>query len=50
MGEIGPVQMIVVAFGPEANLEGRIIDELAKLESERTIHILDLRGIPPASS
>ena len=42
MAEIGPVQMMVVAFGPDANLEGRIIDELAKLESERTIRILDL--------
>jgi hypothetical protein len=42
MTEIGPVQMIVVAFGPDANLEGRVIDELAKLETERTIRILDL--------
>jgi uncharacterized membrane protein len=42
MPEIGPVQMLVVAFGPDANLEGRIVDELAKLESERTIRILDL--------
>jgi|SRR3954469_12180946 hypothetical protein len=42
MTEIGPVQMIVVAFGPDANLEGRIIDELAKLESETTIRLLDL--------
>jgi uncharacterized membrane protein len=42
MADIGPVQMIVVAFGPDANLEGRIIDELASLESERTIRILDL--------
>ena len=42
MTEIGPVQMIAVAFGADAQLEGRIIDELAKLESERTIRILDL--------
>jgi uncharacterized membrane protein len=42
MSEIGPVQMIAVAFGPDANPEGRIIDELARLESERTIRILDL--------
>jgi uncharacterized membrane protein len=42
MTEIGPVQMIAVAFGPDAEPEGRIIDELAKLESERTIRILDL--------
>jgi uncharacterized membrane protein len=42
MTEIGPVQMIVVAFGPDTNLEGRIIDELAKLQTERTIRLLDL--------
>lgn len=42
MTEIGPVQMIAVAFGPDAQPEGRIIDELARLESERTIRILDL--------
>jgi uncharacterized membrane protein len=34
--------MIVVAFGPDAKLEGRIIDELTKLEGERTIRVLDL--------
>jgi uncharacterized membrane protein len=42
MAEIGPVQMIVVAFGPDAKLEGRIIDEVTKLEGERTIRVLDL--------
>jgi uncharacterized membrane protein len=42
MTEIGPVQMVAVAFSPDAKLEGRIIDELTKLESERTIRILDL--------
>jgi hypothetical protein len=40
--QIGPVQMIAVAFGPDANFEGRIVDELVKLERERTIRILDL--------
>lgn len=40
--QIGPVQMLTVAFGREANFEGRIIDELTRLESERTIRILDL--------
>ena len=42
MAEIGPVQLMSIAFEPEANLEGRIVDELAKLETERTIRILDL--------
>jgi len=34
--------MITVAFGPDANFDGRIIDELTRLERERTIRILDL--------
>jgi uncharacterized membrane protein len=40
--EVGPVQLISVGFEPGANFEGRIVDELAKLEKERTIRILDL--------
>jgi uncharacterized membrane protein len=40
--DIGPVQLISVGFEPEANFEGRIVDELAALEKERTIRVLDL--------
>jgi hypothetical protein len=40
--EIGPVQLISLGFEPGANFEGRIANELAKLESDRTIRILDL--------
>jgi uncharacterized membrane protein len=39
---IGPVQMITVAFEPDAKFDGHIIDELTRLERERTIRILDL--------
>jgi len=42
MTEIGPVQMIALAFGPDADFQGKVVDELAKLESERTIRLLDL--------
>jgi uncharacterized membrane protein len=42
MTEIGPVQLIAIGFEPEAKFEGRIIQELAKLESEETIRLLDL--------
>jgi uncharacterized membrane protein len=42
MAEIGPVQLISIGFDKDANFEGRIIDELAKLESERTIRVLDV--------
>ena len=40
--EIGPVQLMQVGFGPGARFEGRIADELARLEKERTIRVLDL--------
>ena len=42
MTEIGPVQMMVLTFGPEADFEGRIIDEVTRLQGERTIRVLDL--------
>ena len=42
MTEIGPVQLISVGFEPGANFEGRIVDELAELQKERTIRVLDL--------
>jgi hypothetical protein len=40
--EIGPVQLLAIGFGPDANFEGRIMAELARLEGEGTIRILDL--------
>jgi hypothetical protein len=40
--KIGPVQLLAVGFGPEANFEGRIMDELSRLERQETIRILDL--------
>jgi len=42
MKEIGPVQLLAIGFGAEAKFEGRIIDELAKLENQKTIRMLDL--------
>jgi len=42
MAEIGPVQLLSIGFDPGAEFEGRIIDELAKLESERTVRVLDV--------
>ena len=43
MEEIGPVQLISIGFDRDANFEGKVIEELAKLESERTIRTLDER-------
>jgi uncharacterized membrane protein len=42
MEEIGPVQLMSIGFDRDANFEGRVIDELAKLESDRTIRVLDV--------
>jgi uncharacterized membrane protein len=42
MAEIGPVQLISMGFDRGADFEGRVIEELAKLESERTIRVLDI--------
>jgi hypothetical protein len=40
--EIGPVQLMRVGFDRGARFEGRIADELARLEGERSIRVLDL--------
>jgi hypothetical protein len=42
MADIGPVQLVSIAFDRDANFEGKVIDELAKLESDRTIRVLDV--------
>ncbi|PKV90109.1 DUF1269 domain-containing family protein [Streptomyces sp. TLI_146] len=42
MAGIGPVQLLTVAFGPEAKFEGWIVDELAELERTGQIRVLDL--------
>ena len=42
MKEIGPVQLLAIGFGAGAKFEGRIIEELAKLENQKTIRMLDL--------
>src|SRR5829696_674666 len=40
--KIGPVQLVAVGFTPEAEFEGKILDELERLERHETIRILDL--------
>ena len=40
--KIGQVQLVAIGFPPDANFEGRIIDELERLERHETIRILDL--------
>jgi hypothetical protein len=42
VSDIGPVQLLNIGFEPGANFEGRIAEELARLESDRTIRVLDL--------
>ena len=40
--KIGPVQLVAIGFSPDAEFEGRIMDELERLERHETIRILDL--------
>jgi uncharacterized membrane protein len=40
--KIGPVQLVVIGFPPDAEFEGRIMGELERLERHETIRILDL--------
>ncbi|MEV1022092.1 DUF1269 domain-containing protein [Streptomyces sp. NPDC050264] len=42
MAGIGPVQLLVVEFGPDAKLEGRIVEELGILEANGQIRVLDM--------
>lgn len=42
MSETGPVQVLALAFGPEARYEGQILDELERLEGNGQIRVLDL--------
>ena len=42
MEEIGPVQLISIGFDRDTNFEGKVIEELARLESGGTIRVLDL--------
>jgi uncharacterized membrane protein len=41
MSEIGPIQVLVVGFD-EARLEGRVVQELERLETDGTVRVLDL--------
>jgi uncharacterized membrane protein len=40
--KIGPVQLVAIGFAPEGKFEGRVMDELSRLERHETIRILDL--------
>jgi uncharacterized membrane protein len=40
--KIGPVQLLAVGFEQDARFEGKILDELERLERHETIRILDL--------
>ena len=40
MKDIGPVQLLTIGFGAEAKFEGRVMEELSKLENQKTIRML----------
>jgi hypothetical protein len=39
---MGPIQAVVIAYGPDANFEGKAIAELQRLEETDTVRLLDL--------
>ncbi|HEU4658720.1 MAG TPA: hypothetical protein VFR97_14415 [Capillimicrobium sp.] len=39
---IGPVQLVAIGFGPDADFKGRVWAELERLEQAGTIRLLDL--------
>ncbi|KOT78631.1 DUF1269 domain-containing protein [Streptomyces rimosus] len=40
--ETGPIQLLTIAFGPDATFEGRIVEELDELMAAGQILVLDL--------
>jgi uncharacterized membrane protein len=42
MTEVGPVQLVAIGCGRDANVAGRIMAELARLQHSGTIRVLDL--------
>jgi len=42
MTDIGPVQLLAIGFGPEAEYKGQIMDELERLEGKGLVRVLDL--------
>lgn len=43
--DIGPLQLLVVGFGPDAQFQGMILDELERLTARGLIRVIDLRFI-----
>jgi uncharacterized membrane protein len=39
---LGPIQILVVGFGPEAEFKGRGLDELRKLREHDVVRVIDL--------
>lgn len=42
MTDIGPVQLLAIGFGPDAEYQGQLLDELERLEEQRLVRVLDL--------
>ncbi len=43
--DIGPLQLLVVGFGPDAEFEGLVLDELERLTARGLIRVIDLRFV-----
>jgi hypothetical protein len=43
--DIGPLQLLVIGFGPEAEFEGLVLDELERLTARGLIRVIDLQFV-----
>jgi hypothetical protein len=43
--DIGPLQLVVIGFGPDAEFEGLVLDELERLTARGLIRVIDLRFV-----
>lgn len=43
--DIGPLQLLVIGFGPDAEFEGLVLDELERLIARGLIRVIDLRFV-----
>lgn len=43
--DVGPLQLLVIGFGPDAAFEGLVLDELERLTARGLIRVIDLRFV-----
>lgn len=43
--DVGPLQMLVIGFGPDAEFEGLVLDEIERLTARGLIRVIDMRFV-----